>query len=1377
MTASAPPAASGPAWGGPALFVPVTVEALPLTQGSYQGSWSWITPNYNPLVLFGSPPALFEPAVPNPVDAPGPPRLVKTGVLVRWSLPDALTKGGNADPVTGTVPFPAVPNRWLVLRRVPATPAATQSWMVASDYVGGSGSPFMANGHSTTLGMGWPLSAWPGEAALPAGLQPPLTALGLGNPSFAAYLPNVQHIFSFLDPLTGVAPGAITYAIFGWYSAPNQDPLSGWKTVSDWNALLASLGWSVGDAQDLANATAAAEAWGAAHGYSTDPNVPSTFLPSRILCHGLVTGVTWPGASGVAQTGVPIWDPNDPKTQPGVTVAHNAIDALATTVSSTAGANTSGSAALVADALTALLGNLFPLLDEADGTDQLALRLQSNWFQQVAGGSRWQVAEPRSSDASVPPAGNVTPTLPAAQANLLDALNAAQQDADSLGRQIASLQWDIYALWWKLQYVSTYGNPIPNAQQVISAALGAKQSAATAAIAAWQTATNQVITANQTLSTQLGDQFSLQQVPEPPFLRPNDPVVLVQGVGRSFSHGEDGRFSDDGSLYCRFSGQSIAALLVNGSTNPVSATTLSLPGLTVAGAPAELSDLATEAFFLDPGNAAALATAANPTTPQPAPVVAAQQTLVWNGMDPSLDQQTLAETAGLQSVYGQTTVPSKVAVEYWNYPYPLANPAPDIGAVGPPWAPLFLDWSVTYFPTTPGLAGWAFPAPTPKTPLDAQTAQWAGTIPQTGVPLEGRTLLTPQAADALAARLEQLLEQSSNTTELQPYTTDLNDAIGYLASASVLSQALSGFNDLLLQRDPVRFVQPDMNALGTWLHPASGPAFAPTAAPFPNTAIAFAPLRAGFLVLDKLWVIDDFGQRYDVLGAMTAHPSTTGVELGPDYAPAPAPAFAQLRPRLTQPSRLRLRFLDAADDTRIVELAAGANPVCGWLIPNRLDRSVMVYDATGLLLGELLVASGKATWLTSPDLVTPQSVTAPPPWSNAHLEAFVNGILGAADSAAALTDLLATVENASWATVPSGPNAVDLATLVGFPIAVTRAQLLLELDGNPATSQLWAATGQEDDGGINQLRFPVRIGSSELYDDGLVGYLLDSDPAHLSSPYGPTASGYITSSSVNLAIDQEVPLTMLVHPQAKVHVFSGILPPVSTPLPVAVQLAPLQGTEITFRAGPLVSSPGALSAPLPALGRGNWAWLQYDGAAPAEPRPIRRADATAQMVDVPPRLRDGWLRLVLAPPQSTLTYALSPTALVANARTGGTASVNVTAYNGTANPVTCDSITVIVPSGGGPTDLTTHPQQITPKSEQADWTFQASGRDPAGSFVATPVSAGAALPAGRTLSFTLANIAVDQSGLALIGIEEVIQGAQASITLPLETFDPPPNPH
>jgi hypothetical protein len=263
-----------------------------------------------------------------------------------------------------------------------------------------------------------------------------------------------------------------------------------------------------------------------------------------------------------------------------------------------------------------------------------------------------------------------------------------------------------------------------------------------------------------------------------------------------------------------------------------------------------------------------------------------------------------------------------------------------------------------------------------------------------------------------------------------------------------------------------------------------------------------------------------------------------------------------------------------------------------------------------------------------------------------------------------------------------------------------------------------------------------------------------------------------------VTIGQPTALTLLLHPQGLVHAFTGILPPASAALPPVFQLAPMQATEVTFRSGPLLSPPTALTAPLPAYGQGDWAWLQYDpSGAAALPRPLSRAEESAQLPDVPPTLRDGWLRLTLAVQPTLLTYSVTPPAIPTGTigLPGGT-SLAVTAYNGTSTPATCGSITITVPTGDDPAALTASPELIQPVSAQPDvWTFQAAGPGEPGVFVATPVTAGAAVDPGTTLTFTLASIDVSPSqGLSVIEIEESADDTQTTVTLALEKFSPPP---
>ena len=139
--------------------------------------------------------------------------------------------------------------------------------------------------------MCWEADAWPGEAALTSTLPTPLTALGSGEPSFAAYVPNTMHVFSFHDPLDDVSSGTVAYAICGWHGGRSSAPLdadSPWS-ADTWGARMADLRWSVGD--DLDSATTAAAEWATAHGHTADPNA---LLPRRTVYHGLVAASRGP---------------------------------------------------------------------------------------------------------------------------------------------------------------------------------------------------------------------------------------------------------------------------------------------------------------------------------------------------------------------------------------------------------------------------------------------------------------------------------------------------------------------------------------------------------------------------------------------------------------------------------------------------------------------------------------------------------------------------------------------------------------------------------------------------------------------------------------------------------------------------------------------------------------------------------------------------------------------------------------------------------------------------------------------------------------------------------------------------------------------------
>ena len=99
----------------------------------------------------------------------------------------------------------------------------------------------------------------------------------------------------------------------------------------------------------------------------------------------------------------------------------------------------------------------------------------------------------------------------------------------------------------------------------------------------------------------------LKPVSMPRFSHPNDPVILISGMGRSEKHGHDA------TLLCRLLSQTISGITVPYKGGSISLATGELknaiPRLPTKHLPPGATQLLTEAFFLDPGNAEIMAQA------------------------------------------------------------------------------------------------------------------------------------------------------------------------------------------------------------------------------------------------------------------------------------------------------------------------------------------------------------------------------------------------------------------------------------------------------------------------------------------------------------------------------------------------------------------------------------------------------------------------------------------------------------------------------------------------------------------------------------------------------------------------------------------------
>jgi hypothetical protein len=178
-------------------------------------------------------------------------------------------------------------------------------------------------------------------------------------------------------------------------------------------------------------------------------------------------------------------------------------------------------------------------------------------------------------------------------------------------------------------------------------------------------------------------------------------------------------------------------------------------------------------------------------------------------------------------------------------------------------------------------------------------------------------------------------------------------------------------------------------------------------------------------------------------------------------------------------------------------------PVCGWLLPNHLDNSLMVYDNTGQALGS--ISARERQWIPAPGT----SILPNERW-NVHLRTLVTHVLHMPDPTF-FEDFLTSLEAALARIDPENfAQHEALALLMGRPVAVVRAVVNLELRGQPAINQHWnvfrteierdlrgeltqaeggrsqAARRQTD--AVGGVRFPIRLGDDRQLHDGLVGY-------------------------------------------------------------------------------------------------------------------------------------------------------------------------------------------------------------------------------------------------------------------------------------------------
>lgn len=1014
--------------------------------------------------------------------------------------------------------------------------------------------------------------------------------------------------------------------------------------------------------------------------------------------------------------------------------------------------------------LDALQSGWLNRLEKNNSLLQLEEILHSRGFASVTGGQIWMVKEKDKSNQGTAQPEDLQQTgkevtLPINLANDLHLLNQAQKQYDQQRSELEARIRQLFMDW--IYYINNeedhaykdlLSNELKAAQALqknlgkLSIPAGENEEPLNASKLAEATClADQVVQLYKKLKGGLPPELILHPVPAPSFRTPAEPVVVIEG-DQIEPIARNGNLK---TLPCRLSNQLITQIRVNGSLVITSDGLADLPLEKLPPAIAEdVNSLVQEAYLLVPMLADSLKTKIQ------ADNVATILSDLQNAQGGKSPLATTGSNTGLfeyirAKQYTDKPAPN-VTQEAGANSYVFTNPVEKGWPPSPtawsaqctypsfgtnrldPFSPLFLIWKVAFDPLAwlksesefeygpENLMNFFKMGPDNIDYRELQKKAFTRRTMNPNLPsltFTGSITLSRNITQSLVRQIESYLDAHPADKAKEK----LDELKNKLQSKRILAQSLSGINTHLLQMEktlkvqirnllkqpPPKFIKEKGVTLDfanaatedtadNWYHTNLN-----SNQPVGSSSL-FNPLRAGYLTIEELTIVDVFGQQMTLWspeGQQALVPAKTAIASSLTVTGAPDPdGQVFLPPRLNIPTRLWFRWLSAthpnkpgATDEDYVEMNShpATSPVFGWLMPNHLDNSLFFYQANGEPVGSFGLEHNAQKYRTQPaNLPTnPASDLAKDigkqgqPTINGHLAEFMWFIDSQKNKAGFLADLMKTIEKSHQFINPAqAKENTDLAFLIGRPLALTRAVLGLESQGGvipvkqslqdfhtAAQDTVDFKTRQKKHGAnIEAVQFPLQLGDLSKTNDGLVGYLID------------TPQGYRNETLYSLAADDESQaiqkpaadtiqltlngpktiVTLLMDPRAAIHATPGILPVEQLRIPADQYNPGISKLAMTFFTHPVLGQPATgagnpqLSIPLPEEKGYEWSWLSLKGAQlQVQPLVPNTATAEAFFSYTPQRLEEGWLDLHKKEHYKTRTMVLFPKSL--NVQYGG----------------------------------------------------------------------------------------------------------------------------
>ncbi|KAM7219567.1 hypothetical protein V8F06_005122 [Rhypophila decipiens] len=1081
-------------------------------------------------------------------------KLHRLGVHLHWTIPRFYRtatakakpselgpgKGDDTNPDKSQPSFPAIPNRWLVIRHMQSCePAGAlppfQGWIIESDvvrkiteitdpavdlqsdvspFVWHTGSPSdkgaLRNQAEIFLGQKFDLPGWREDVNR---RHTKLTVMNSSNPLFPDYALHNTNVLSMIDNFRYIKPGSTTvsyctkasahYYVLGWHSDRQDDPFANMPKGTTLGDKLSSLMLQL-------------------NVEPPDSKRDDTKLSGavRSLNHGAIYNVAYSRAkkpdSTADETANNFTASIDMEP---LSLGTTTLDAILTFLKAHRDDASSvfkiENAVSVVKEILQLSSLLYASDDGYDSRIQAEDLIAQRNFAKADGGSYWTFNQ------QAPKGG--APVLPSIDVQEeLRKLNASQMKLDATVRKLRSIQWDLFAEWWK--YVSrSFRDPL--ARDAIKPSLQKR-------VNRLKKECNDLLQMQTQLAdsvTKTSNKMAVKKSSFPPYYSRSDPTLCIAGM-------DSGRPKD---FMDRLNVQETHQL------------------------PTDTS--AVEAMFKDAtGKPVGLPFPADNNLADTAKRILAQ-CLAKNPGEPDLKV-----TTGYQSWGGKN-----------------------------PFIPLFMEWEAVYYHVDNAKHNaWSVDVrASPENPRSQQVRYAPVNIlsndpsSQTDTrTISGRVLVLPQPSFNLEATVKQVLD--GTPPDLGLSDKEEEELLASIRNMQFISARLSGLTNHLLTRFEGAHVKPNIRSQGQTVVPLQAAVDAGSAinidrsilrivdaqtalTPYGssydfatsslNRTYPFKPVTQGQIIFTKLNIVDKFGQaiciptprprrktplavpqagiypclsdyltpdvRNGKLNTIFELPGKIGT--GNPGLPSgagdwPLCQYMQLTPCINQDARLNASFVIRDSDSSPASKPPQSpspwrtvssdyeQPIWGWIVINYADRGLQFFLRDGTFYQEIRLGGANGT-NTSTKYIPFKPPTLDPnakgiSFQDAAANKQLDELIALFDKSPEYLQCFSDMINAAIKTMPFPPGdyAAYANAIVGKPLALVNLGISLELAAPALAAQNTFGNAKHRDpsfqngGGdldditrvyqadLESYSFPVKIGDASRVFDGVVCYF-DAD--------------------------------------------------------------------------------------------------------------------------------------------------------------------------------------------------------------------------------------------------------------------------------------------